>query len=59
MAESNFSPEVIQTLHEKGHEIEVMFDGSVFGRGQIIWRMENGVYIGGTDPRTDGQVAAW
>jgi gamma-glutamyltranspeptidase/glutathione hydrolase len=30
-----------------------------FGRGQIIWRQPDGVLVGGTEPRTDGQIAAW
>ena len=33
-------------------------DGS-FGRGQIIWKNEDGVLVGATEPRADGTVAAW
>ena len=36
-----------------------MHDYTGFGRGQIIWRDENGVLAGATEPRTDGTVAAW
>ena len=33
---------------------------AVFGRGQIIRRdPKTGVYVGGTEPRADGAVAAW
>jgi gamma-glutamyltranspeptidase/glutathione hydrolase len=30
-----------------------------FGRGQIIWRNEDGVLACGSEPRCDGQAAAW
>ena len=30
-----------------------------FGRGQIIWSLDDGVYAAGSDPRADGLVAAW
>ena len=50
---------VVQALARKGHEISVALDSGGFGRGQIIWRDEAGVLAGGTEPRTDGAVAAW
>jgi len=31
----------------------------VFGRGQMILRGEDGVYVGATEPRADGCVAVW
>ena len=31
----------------------------LFGRGQIIWRNEEGVLCGASEPRADGVVAAW
>ena len=42
-----------------GHEVTVMDDRISMGRGQIIWRGEDGVYTAGTEPRCDGAVAAW
>ena len=30
-----------------------------FGRGEIIWRNEEGVLCGACEPRTDGHVAVW
>jgi gamma-glutamyltranspeptidase/glutathione hydrolase len=50
---------IAQALAAKGHQIKVALDGGGFGRGQIIWRDKNGVLAGGTEPRTDGSVAAW
>jgi len=49
---------VIEALRRKGHSIRVSADGG-YGRGQIIQRLENGVYVAGTEPRADGGVAAW
>ncbi len=46
-------------LSKKGHEIVPQLDSGSMGRGQIIWRSEDGVLCGGTEPRTDGTIAAW
>ncbi|MDI6601954.1 MAG: gamma-glutamyltransferase family protein [Thermoanaerobacteraceae bacterium] len=50
---------IAQGLSRLGHEVVLMHDLSGFGRGQIIWRDDNGSLCGGTEPRTDGYVAAW
>ena len=42
-----------------GHEVSWSGNQLGFGRGQIIWRDANGVLCGGTEPRSDGCVAAW
>ena len=42
-----------------GHDVEVTNHNLAMGRGQIIWRMDNGLLVGGTEPRCDGTVAAW
>ena len=46
-------------LAEMGHEVEIVNTNIDMGRGQIIWRTENGLYVGGTEPRCDGTIAAW
>ena len=46
-------------LAEMGHEVEIVNTNIDMGRGQIIWRTDNGLYVGGTEPRCDGTVAAW
>jgi len=46
-------------LSLRGHDIRVQLDPGPFGRGQIIWRDENGVLRGGSESRADGQVAAY
>ncbi len=48
-----------EQLRAMGHEVEVLDDRISMGRGQIIWRGEDGVYAAGTEPRCDGAVAAW
>ncbi|MFZ5817064.1 MAG: gamma-glutamyltransferase family protein [Bacillota bacterium] len=50
---------IAQALARRGHDVRYTLDGAGYGRGQIIWRLENGVLVGGTEPRTDGQIAAW
>jgi gamma-glutamyltranspeptidase/glutathione hydrolase len=42
-----------------GHEVSWSGNQLGFGRGQIIWRNADGVLCGGTEPRSDGCVAAW
>lgn len=50
---------VAEALGRKGHAITTPADSLLFGRGQIIWRDENGVLCGASEPRADGFVAAW
>ncbi len=50
---------VIAELKDRGHEITVMPDRYSFGRGQIIWRSEDGTLVGASEPRSDGMAAAW
>lgn len=49
---------IARSLEQMGHQISYTHDRTPFGRGQIIWRQQNGVYAGGTDPRCDGAVVA-
>ena len=57
--EPEMPQEVIDGLRVRGHDIVVKGDIQTYGRGQIIWRSEAGVLVGGTEPRADGTVAAW
>ena len=57
--EREAGPEIAEALAAMGHEVEVIDDRINMGRGQIIWRTENDLLIGGTEPRCDGTVAAW
>jgi gamma-glutamyltranspeptidase/glutathione hydrolase len=59
----NLEPSVPEHLYHAlaglGHDVVWSNNRLGFGRGQIIWRNEAGVFCGGTEPRTDGQIAAW
>lgn len=57
--EPSVDPAIAQELRDRGHEVEIVKDGGAMGRGQIIWRTENGGLAAGTEPRCDGTVAAW
>ena len=50
---------IVQDLARRGHEVEIVNSNLHMGRGQIIWKTDNGLYIGGTEPRCDGAIAAW
>lgn len=58
--EPNINPSIIEDLRKRGHTIVIQPKLGGFGRGQIIWRNpETKVLIGGTEFRTDGEVASW
>ena len=57
--EREVPPHVASQLARMGHEIEILNINSDMGRGQIIWRADNGLLVGGTEPRCDGAAAVW
>jgi gamma-glutamyltranspeptidase/glutathione hydrolase len=57
--EPSFPVSIIDQLNARGHQVSVQEDINKFGRGQIIWRTDEGSLCGGTEPRTDGTIAAW
>jgi len=56
--ESTVNEAIARKLSDMGHKINMTYNQAM-GRGQIIWRLENGMLCGGTEPRTDGMVSAW
>ena len=46
-------------LEQMGHDVTVANTNLNMGRGQIIWRRDDGTLIGGTEPRADGTIASW
>ncbi len=57
--EQSFPNDLAQALQRAGHDIVVKADPIGFGRGEIIWRNEDGTLCGACEPRSDGQVAVW
>lgn len=49
---------IAEGLRERGHQITMQLDKGSFGRGQIIWRL-NDVLVAASDSRTDGQALAF
>ncbi len=46
--------QVLAGLAARGHQLELRHAGGSFGKGQIIRRLPNGVYVAGSEPRADG-----
>ncbi len=57
--EPGTDPALIDQLTRVGHKVSVAPHSRGFGRGQIICRTEDGVYIGGSEPRTDGAALGY
>jgi len=57
--EPGFPIHIVEQLKKRGHEISVQMEVGNFGRGQVIWKTNEGTLCGGTEPRADGMVAAW
>lgn len=59
MLEASFPKKSIYELLEKGHDISLSASKDEFGRGQIIWKTEEGTLCGGTETRCDGHIAGY
>ena len=57
--ESRFDPELARLLQQRGHQVRVDLSTPSFGRGQMIVRLDNGVLVGGTESRTDSNIACF
>lgn len=57
--ESGFNSEIALSLQRRGHDIQPDLSLSGFGRGQMIVRLDNGVLVGGTESRTDSNIACF
>ena len=59
IVEKEFDGEIARALRRRGHDLSVELDTAAFGRGQMIVRLENGVLVGGTEGRTDSNIACF
>lgn len=57
--ESRFSPDLARALRRLGHDVRLDINTPSFGRGQMIIRLDNGVLVGGTESRTDSNIACY
>lgn len=57
--ERRFDPDLATALRQRGHDVSVDPDTPSFGRGQMIVRLANGVLVGGTESRTDSNIACF
>ena len=57
--ESRFDPETARALRRMGHDLRMDLNTPSFGRGQMIVLLDNGVLVGGTEPRTDSLIACY
>ena len=61
--EAALNPATAQGLVERGHRVDVIDDSyQDFGAGQFIWRLGDPAaegYVAASDPRRDGQAAAY
>ena len=57
--EPRFDPALAQALCSLGHDLSVDPNVGSFGRGQMIVRLDNGVLVGGTESRTDSNIACF
>jgi gamma-glutamyltranspeptidase/glutathione hydrolase len=60
LAESGIDENILVGLQEAGHKVTVTGPSEeVMGHAQVIARLPGGVLVGGSDPRSDGQVYGW
>lgn len=56
--EEGITAETVRTLKNMGHGVDHLMEHerAMFGRGQVIQRLVNGVWAAGSDPRADGHA---
>jgi gamma-glutamyltranspeptidase/glutathione hydrolase len=49
----------VEGLRRRGHDITLVDEPSAFGYGQAIWRLPDGGYVAGSEPRADGAALGY
>ncbi|WP_206079832.1 gamma-glutamyltransferase family protein [Propioniciclava coleopterorum] len=57
--ESTAGTPVVAALAARGHDALATDRATTFGRGQAIWRLENGTLVAGSEPRADAYPLGW
>jgi gamma-glutamyltranspeptidase/glutathione hydrolase len=57
--EREWPEHILRGLADRGHAVNLPLERGAFGRGQIIWQLEEGVYVAGSDRRADGAAVGW
>ncbi len=57
--EARFDRDISRKLEARGHRVRYDLDTASFGRGQMIVRLDSGVLVGGTESRTDSNIACF
>lgn len=50
---------VVRGLIDRGHRVQIEAELGGFGRGQIVWRLDSGAYVAGSEARCDGMAVGW
>lgn len=57
--EYGYAEHLLEGLKARGHEMSFEANRNSFGRGQMILQIGKETLMGGTDPRCEGECAAW
>ena len=57
--ETRYDANLAAALQRLGHSVTMDISTPSFGRGQMIVRLDNGVLVGGTESRTDSNIACF
>ncbi|RSX56991.1 gamma-glutamyltransferase family protein [Bifidobacterium samirii] len=55
--ETRFDADIARALARRGHAMTMALETADFGRGQMIMRLDDGMLVGGTESRTDSNIA--
>ncbi len=59
LLEDTVTRPIVEGLALRGHDVVLEAPGGLFGRGQIIRRLDNGAYVAGSDKRADGAAVGF